>query len=48
VLEQDRAVPGDEHGTGELVGARLLLGVLGERGHGVGFGHPVQDQIHRA
>jgi hypothetical protein len=44
-------VPGDEHSTGELVGARLLLGMLGmlgERGHGVGFGHPVQDEIHRA
>jgi hypothetical protein len=48
VLEQNFAVPGDEHGASELVGARSLLGMLGERCQGVRFGHPVQDEIHRA
>src|SRR4029453_17292982 len=37
--------PAHKHGPGELVSPGALLGMVGERLHRVGLGHPVQGQV---
>jgi hypothetical protein len=47
VLEQDLAVAGDEHGTGELVGLGKLAGALRNRLQRLCLGHAVCRQRDR-